>query len=73
MIFIVINDESKSFISFKQILINHSKRDLIYVEGGTGVGVKGGEEEEEEIINVKSFKDLIVFFYLFYFLIAERY
>ena len=36
------NDQSKSLISFKQILINHSKRDLIYVEGGTGVGVKGG-------------------------------
>ena len=53
--FIVINDQSKSFISFKQILINHSKRDLIYVEGGTGVGVRGGVTEEEKIINVESF------------------
>ena len=54
--FIVINDQSKSFISFKQILINHSKRDLIYVEGRTGVGVRGGGvSEEEKIINVESF------------------
>ena len=51
--FIVINDQSKSFISFKQILNNHSKTDLIYVEGGTGVGLQ--RREKKKIINVESF------------------
>ena len=50
------NDQRKGLISFKQILINHSKRDLIYVKGRTGVGVRGGGvSEEEKIINVESF------------------
>ena len=46
--FIVINDQSESFKSFKQILINHSKGDLIYVEGGTGVGVRGGLQRRKK-------------------------